>query len=344
MKAIVKISRKYGGIKIKEIPEPDICDDKDVIVEVKSAAICGSDIHAYEYQSTYEFIKIPVVMGHEFSGIVRKIGTKVSKFKLGDRVMGESVKYCGSCNNCRNGKTNICHYLKLRGLHIDGCMSQFKKMHEKYLHQLPENLSFSEGAAAQACTVSTHALIYKTRLLPGDNVVVFGPGIVGQSAAQLAKMRGASKVFLIGTNVDEGLRLKMGRQSGFYAVNVEKQDLQKELLKFCKTDKVDVVIESSGSARALHDSIEILKQGGHLTIVGIYSKPIEIDISKMVRSEFMVSMSYSSVWDDYERTLKFLSEGILCIHPFLKEYPYYLAESAFEDALSRRVVKPVLIF
>jgi len=343
MKALVKIRREYGSVEIIDVPRPEICNNEDIIVEVKSAAICGSDIHAYEYLPTYQFIKIPVIMGHEFSGIVKEIGPKVAAFKPGDRVMGESVKYCGYCKNCRTGNTHICYQFQMRGLHVDGCMSELKKIHEKFLHHLPEGLSFNEGAAAQACTVSVHALIDKTPISPGDIVVVFGPGIVGQTAAQLAKVKGAGEVFLVGTNQDEGLRLEMGRSLGFHIINVEKQDLQEELTRICGAEKADVAIECSGAAKALKDCVSLLRRGGHLTIVGIYSKPVELNVAQMVRSELKVNMSYSAKWDDYENTLAFLEKNILHIKSLLKEYPFDLAESAFEDALARRVVKPVLI-
>jgi len=340
---LVKTRREYGSIEITDVPMPETCHDEDVIVEVKSAAICGSDLHVYEYLPTYQFIKVPVIIGHEFSGIVKEVGPKVTAFKLGDRVMGESVKYCGYCKNCRTGNTHICYQFQMRGLHVDGCMSEFKKIGEKFLHHLPEGLSFNKGAAAQACTVSTHALVDRTPISPGDIVVVFGPGIVGQIAAQLAKVKGAGEVFLVGTNQDEGLRLEMGRSMGFHIINVEKQNLQEELTRICGAEKVDVAIECSGAAKALKDCVSLLRRGGHLTIVGMPSQPIELNVALMVRSELTVNMSYSSKWDNYEKTLDYLAKGILYIKPLLKEYPFDLAESAFEDALAKRVVKPVLI-
>lgn len=343
MKAVVKTRREYGAVEILDLPDPEIVQADDVIVEVKSAAICGSDIHAYEYQPTYHFIKVPVIMGHEFSGIVKKVGPGVTCFKPGDRVMGESNQYCGSCENCRTGRTHICYEFLMRGLHIDGCMSEYKRIQEKFLHHLPANLSFSEGAAAQACTVSTHALIDKTPISPGDIVIVFGPGIVGQAAAQLAKVKGAGEVFLIGTDQDEGLRLEMGKMMGFRAINVNKQDLQEELVRVCGTAKADVAVECSGSGQALQDSVSQLRRGGHLTVVGIYSKAVELDVAQMVRSEFTVNMSYSSKWEDYEKTLAYLAQGTMNIKPLLCDYPLLRADSAFQDALAKRVAKPVLV-
>ncbi len=343
MLAIVKTSRQYGGVEVKEAEKPKIKTAEQVLVKVKSAAICGSDIHAYEYPPSYEFIEVPVILGHEFCGIVEEAGVSVKGFKPGDIVMGESNKYCRTCENCRQGKTNICYNSKMTGLHVDGVMAEYVAIDEHLLHHVPNNLSYSEGAVAQAATVSVHGL-EKTTVKPGDTVLVFGPGIVGQAAAQLVRLKGASKVFIIGTAADEGLRLPMARALGFATIVIDKESIPAALQKCGLPDKVDTVVECTGVAAAFLEGINHLKKGGQLTILGIYNKPFEIPMTQLVRNEIVLNTSYTSSWYDYEKTLQLLSLGDLKLKELCKEYPIEEGVQAFEDAVAKKVTKPVIVF
>lgn len=342
MKAVVKHKREYGFVEVMDVPEPKILNDDDVLVEVKSAAICGSDLHAYEYPTSYEFIQVPVILGHEFSGIVKDVGNKVTLFKPGDIVMGESNKYCGVCSNCRVGKTNICYNSLMTGLHIDGTMAEYVCTSEKYLHRVPKGLSFSEAAASQACTISVSGVIDKTNVVPGDIAVVFGPGIVGQTAAQLLKLMGAGLVFLVGTDQDEVLRLPIARDMGFHTININKQNLVDEIKKISGVEKVDTVVECSGAISAFNNGIELLKKGGQLTVLGIYNQPFSVPVTSLVRNEIIINTSYTSKPSHYEKTLELLSKGMIDIKPLCKEYDFKDADLAFKDGLDKSVAKPIL--
>lgn len=343
MKAVVKYKREYGCVKVMDVPEPKIINDDDVLVEVKSAAICGSDLHAYEYPVSYEFIQVPIILGHEFSGIVKAVGKNVKSFNPGDVVMGESNKYCGVCSNCRVGKTNICYNSLMTGLHIDGTMAEYVCISEKYLHNVPKGLSFSEAAASQACTISVSGVIDKTNVVPGDSAVVFGPGIVGQTAAQLLKLKGAGHVFLVGTDQDETLRLPIARDMGFNTINVNKQNLLEEVLKVTGEEKVDTVVECSGAISAFNNGIELLKKGGQFTVLGIYNQPFNVSVTALVRNEIVINTSYTSKPNHYEKTLELLSRGMINIKPLCKEYAFEDAELAFKEGLDKSVAKPILI-
>ncbi|MGI6574906.1 MAG: alcohol dehydrogenase catalytic domain-containing protein [bacterium] len=342
MRAVVKTKREKGSVQVIDVCEPFIGDDYDVIVAVKAAAICGSDIHAYEYLPSYEFMKVPVILGHEFSGIVIDVGPKVTKFKYGDKVMGESNLYCGVCPNCLTGNTNICYSSKMRGLHIDGCMSQLTRINEKFLHHIPDNISFSEAAAAQACTISLHAML-ETEVFPGDNVVIFGPGIVGHTVAQILKLRGANEVFLVGTNKDEAVRLKAAEDIGLRTININKSNVKDEIKNICKMDTADTVIECSGSATAFNEGIHLLKRGGQLVIVGIYADLVTVPLTYLVRNQIRIRTSYTSTWYDYEKTLELLGKQVINIKQLCTEYLLDDVESAFNDAIEKKVIKPVLI-
>ncbi len=342
MKAVVKKKREYGYVEVTEVPEPKIENSNDVLIEVKSAAICGSDLHAYEYLPSYEFMKIPIILGHEFSGIVKQVGKNVKNFKPGDYVMGESNKYCGECENCRIGKTNICYNSQMRGIVTDGVMAEMVKIDEKFLHKIPEGLSFNDAAAAQPCSISIHAVIDNCIITPGDNVVVFGPGIIGQVAAQLARAQGADKIIIVGTNEDEKIRLPIARKDGFLTVNIQKDDILEKIKKITGSPWVDVVLECSGAPKALQTATRIIKKGGFLTIISIYGKNVDLPVTNLVRNEINLRTSYTSTWKNYEQALNFLSCGIINVGPLCKTYKFDDALNAFKDALNKDVLKPIL--
>lgn len=341
MKAVVKLERTPNSAEILSWPDPVISSPTEVIVAVECAAVCGSDLHAYEYLPTYHWMNVPVVLGHEFSGKVVEAGSAAC-VRVGDRVMGESNLTCGHCHNCRQGKTHICLNNRMRGLHIDGVMSEYVLIEDRYLHLVPESVSSAEAAAAQACTVSTHALCDRSKLKPCDIVVVMGPGIVGLAAAQLARLKGAAKVIVSGRDSDAHSRLKLARQLGFETINVDKEDLRDGYKKIVGNRLADVIVECSGSPRAIMSSLAILQKGGELLFVGIPPK-MEFPFSDAVRNEWNLVMSYTSSWKNYEDTLSLIAEKKLVIQSLLKMYDFDYAEQAFLDALSQKVAKPVLI-
>lgn len=344
MKAIVKTRREYGMVEIRDRERPAKPNGDEVLVDIRCCAICGSDLHSYEYVPTSSYIPIPLVMGHEFSGVVRDVGEKVKDLRPGDRVMGESNLYCGYCENCRTGKTHVCTNVQFLGLHVDGAMTEQIVMREQYLHRFPEHVPFEDAASAQPCAVSAHGVFDNCKIFPGDDVVVFGPGIIGYSAAQFAKMRGAKNVFIAGVAQDEPHRLTHADQMGLIPVNLEDKTLESVVLKVTGKKTADVVLECSGASAALNLGIGILKKRGYLTLLGIFSKPVETFLTDLIRKEIQIRTSYSAVWSDYERTIRLLSEGLLKLNPLCKMYEYTDFLMAFQEALDKKVMKPVLRF
>lgn len=341
MKALVKMARVYGEVKLLEIAKPDVVPGY-VLIRIKATAICGSDLHAYEYPKGYEWIKVPVTLGHEYSGIVEAVGEGVSQFKVGDRVMGESNQYCGQCSNCHKGQTHICLNNKMTGLHIDGGMAEYISVPERIVHRLPDNVSFEEAAVGQPCAVSFHGVFDNSKIRPADVVAVFGPGIVGLMAAQGAKIMGARQVIVIGTNVDEAVRLPIAKQMGFSVINVEARNLKEELLAITGSQTVDVVVECSGAAPAIPQALDIVRKGGAITFIGLYSKPVEIFLTPLIRNEIQICTSYTCTWENYEQALQLIGSGQVDLKPLMAIYPFEEGLKAFEDALSKIVLKPVL--
>lgn len=342
MKAFVKTERKFGAVEFLDVPKPEPKGDQ-VLIKVCAAAICGSDLHAYEYPPGYEFMDIPVILGHEYGGIVESIGEAVTLFKPGQRVMGESNQYCSKCPNCHEGRTNICTSSKMTGLHINGAMAEYILVPEKIVHLIPDGVSFAEAALAQPCAVSFHAIFDRSEIRPGDVVAVFGPGIVGLMAAKGAQFVGASKVFVIGTDADEEVRLPIAREMGLIPINSQRQDVSAEIEKATGRKHVDVAVECSGAAAAMQSTMSLVRKGGSITVLGIYSKANEVFFTQFVRNEIRFNTAYTCVWKNYEQALQLVASGQLDLKPLIASYPFEQGIQAIEDGLAKKVIKPVLL-
>lgn len=345
MKAILKTQKAPGCVSLEEIERSYISNEREVMVEIHSAAICGSDLHAYEYISSYQsFMHVPVVLGHECSGIVVEVGSAVTEFKVGDRVMGESNVYCGKCKNCRTGNTHVCEHNLMRGLTTDGVMREYVPFLENNLHHVPSNLSFSEAAAAQAATVSVHGVFRRFSIQPDSTVVVTGVGIIGLAAAQLAKLCGASDIIVAGTDADMTTRLPIAEKMGFCVMNCQRESIADFLKNRAPGGKADYVLECSGAAGAISAAPSYIRKGGEVLMLGLPGKDVPFPFADIIRSEINLRTTYTSTWQDYEDTLRLLSTGSLSIAPMIKEYSLNQVSEAFEAGVSKEVLKPVFIF
>ncbi|SBV99330.1 Chlorophyll synthesis pathway, bchC [uncultured delta proteobacterium] len=343
MKAVVKQVPEHGAVHVVSVSQPSPPAGDEVLVRIHSAALCGSDLHAFEYIPSYHsFLKIPVVLGHEGSGTVAAVGPEVTAFAPGDRVMSEAHLYCGTCPICRRGNTTLCENKLVLGITTDGVMREYALIREKYLHAVPDGLSFAEAAAAQAVSVSVHGVLGRVTIKPGDVALVSGPGIIGLAAAQLARQCGAA-VTITGTDADEAIRMPVARAMDFDAVNCERENV----IDYCMARygrKADIVLECSGSSSALVSAVDAVRQGGTILLLGVPQRDVTFPLARMIRAEVNLISSYGSSWEDYEKTLALLANGSLSIMPLLAPYPVKDAEKAFHDGIEKTVVKPVLQF
>lgn len=343
MKAVVKQAREYGAVGVVDMDPPAAARGDEVLVRIHSAALCGSDIHAYEYIESYRsFMQVPVILGHEGCGVVVEVGENVIGFARGDRVMGESNIYCGVCPNCHRGMTHICDHNLMRGLTSPGVMCDYVVWSEKNLHHVPDSLSFAEGAASQAVTISVHGVLGRIAIRPGDRVLVSGVGIIGLGAAQLARACGAH-VVMTGTDDDEESRIPMAKSMGFEAFNCQKEDVVEGFVGR-QGRKADFVIECSGAAPAFLSGLAATRKGGTLLLLGLPNKEVNFPFANAIRGEINIITSYTSGWEDYEKSLALIASGVLNIKPLLSYYPLDRTVQAFEDAVSKTAVKPVLQF
>ena len=197
MQAVVKYDRKDDAVEVRELPEPRLTPDR-ALIEIKAVGVCGSDIHTWREHQSWQ-IKLPVVLGHEFCGVVAQVGERVTGFQVGERVACETAaEICGECVYCRSGNYNLCPKRRGFGALIDGAMARYIVVRPQILHRLPADLSFEYAALAEPLCVAYNALVEKTLIKPGEIVVIQGAGAMGIMALYIAKLRGAGTLVMLG--------------------------------------------------------------------------------------------------------------------------------------------------
>ena len=326
----MKAARVYkpGEIVIEDVPIPEI-GEKDVLIKVQRAGICGTDVGVVQGKVSAQ---LPVTLGHEFCGTIAKAGSdSLTNFKEGDPVVSGGGWGCGECDLCAQGKGLYCRDRVSLGRNADGCMAEFVKVDYRIVHPLPESISFDEGQNMVNIACSVRAF-KKVPALQGKSVAVFGPGNAGLIMLQLFKMAGASKTAMVGTR---DYRLEMAKKFGAnLVVNVKKEDPVKSILDWCP-EGVDLAVEATGKANVLEDCIEVIKPGGSIVVFGIFSDKIkDFDPSFLYYKEAVVYGSKGAA-GAFEEAIQLLEEKKLQILPMIT-HRFPLAETAaafkvFED-------------
>ena len=219
LKAIMK-TKPAPGVEVKDIPRPSPAPD-EVLIKIRSAAICGSDLGIYHYTPAYGKMKLPVVMGHEFAGEIVETGSMVEGYNVGDRVLSESVKACGVCEFCKTGMSNLCDESTLFGIHTDGGFAEYVTVPYKLLHRIPDNMSFDQAALVEPLSNTVHFVNDITPFEAGNYLVVQGCGPIGLFSAQLFKLGGA-RVLVTGLGVDK-LRFEIAAKLGLETLKIEEE-------------------------------------------------------------------------------------------------------------------------
>jgi L-iditol 2-dehydrogenase len=332
VRAVLK-RKPEPGVEFAEIDMPSIQSD-EVLVEVRAAAICGSDLGIYDYTPAYSAMRLPVVLGHEFAGRVAEAGSRAEGYAVGDRVVSESVKACGVCPYCRSGRENLCDSSALFGIHADGGFAEYVAVPARLLHGLPDELSFEEGALIEPLSNALHFVREITPVRLGDLVVVQGCGPIGLLSAQLLRLAGA-EVLVTGIGVDT-VRFGIAARLGFETVNVEEEDLVERVMGATAGRGADVAFVATGAPAAVSQATQIVRKGGRVTIVGIFGRPVEVPVTLVVRRELTLSGAYDARPVDFEDAIGMARRGAVDLGSLITHrFPLERATEAFEAAKSR---------
>ncbi|WP_320129129.1 alcohol dehydrogenase catalytic domain-containing protein [uncultured Sphaerochaeta sp.] len=310
MKAIVKTEKGVGNISLEERTVPEI-GRGEVLIRIKAAAVCGTDLHIVHDQFPYW---PPVILGHEFAGIIESVGSEVTDWKPGDRVVGEPhTLSCGNCFYCRTGHIQNCESKRSPGWGIDGCFTEFMRYPEpKLLHRLPPEISFESGSLVEPIANVVTDIVERGLLSAGDSVAIIGPGPIGLMAGIVARVSGASRVILIGTKMDEPMRIPVARKLGvfdeiFIADEYDCVPLIKELTSGLG---VDMVVEASGSQGGIAMGVSVLRKYGRFIGIGLPGRdvvefPYKMAMLKVLQVICNMSTSYTS----WERSISILKQN-----------------------------------
>ena len=310
MKALVKWGQGKDNMGIKEVPELKPGPGW-IKVEVAACGICGSDIHIWRDEKEH---KEPVVIGHEYSGVVVDKGPECSdRIKIGDRVCGDLETLQGRI-----------------GTHVDGAMASYLVIPEILAHKLPDSMTFEEGAMIEMVTCMSHSAMDRTRIHPADFVVITGPGPIGLVMLQMVKLFSPRAVMVTGLKDDEG-RLAKAKELGADYTFYSEDDPVKEVMKLTNGKGADVCIDCSGGEAAITQCTQMVKTGGWITIIGLWGHDIKVNIDKIPYNNLTVrggwgwggmesgdqAIRMPAGFHSWERALEIMGMGVVKLEPII---------------------------
>lgn len=306
-----------GVIEYSEIPQPEIRDD-EVLAQIAYAGFCATDIELL----TGEMIhikngntKYPIIPGHEWSGTVVAVGKNVRDFKVGDRVTSDVSLGCGECENCRQGHYNLCPNREVVGSYRNrqGVFAQYVAIPQRHLYHIPEGLSLEEAALAEPAATAMYA-VTKAQIPAGAQVLVIGDGPIGQLAAQLANIAGASRVIMAGS-WDE--KLAIARECGIHeTINYHHEDVVQRARELTENGP-EIVIETSGSNAALNMAVQALKPTGRIVAVSWYNGAnVDVAMNTLIVKDAELIGSLASP-NSFAPVLRYMVEGKLKVKPLI---------------------------
>ncbi len=327
----MKAIRIHGSkhVRYEDAPMPQVGPD-DVLIKVKAAGLCGTDLELYDgtmFYLTSGMAQLPLIPGHEWSGEVVELGSNVSEFSIGDRVTGECSVGCRSCSYCIRGWYNQCQFRTETGiLNRDGGCAEYISFPKHFLHKC-NKMEFAESAFIEPTGVA----LYATKLIsvcPEDYVAVMGPGPIGLFAVQTAKAYGARKVILVGTR-DE--RLAVGRVLGAdVTVNVSTENLLGKVREATDGHMIDAVIEAVGKSAVWDDIASIIAPRARVAMTGLFAgAKCSVDFDPLVVSNITVFgvLGSPGVWDE---AIDLHERGAVTAQPLIT---HHLALSEFVEGV-----------
>jgi len=287
------VLQEYNRFEYRDVPDPQI-GPEDVLIRVKACGICGSDVHGMD-GSTGRRIP-PVIMGHEAAGVIAETGANVTGWQKGDRVTFDSTIYCGKCYFCRRGWINLCDNRRVLGVSCDeyrqdGAFAEYVVVPQHILYRLPEGLSFERAAMVEALSIALHAL-GRTPISLNDAAVVVGAGTIGLLVIQALRAAGCGHI--IAVDLDQSrldLACKLGADEALKADSV---DVVAQVRKRTSNRGADIAFEVVGIPATLRLSIQCLRKGGSLTLIGNLSPTAELLWQSVVARELTLNGSCAS--------------------------------------------------
>lgn len=342
MLAVVKYGLEDGQVELREVPVPEI-GETDVLVEVKAAGVCGSDIEFWRHSITFP-VNVPVTQGHEFAGVIVGRGNRVRGWHEGDEVVCETAAYiCGRCRQCRTGNYNLCPERLGFGYGTDGAFARYARVPERVLHRKPTEISWNGAALAEPACVAYNALLVQSAPRPGEPLVILGPGPIGLFCLQVANAIGSSPIVITGTSVDRERLSLAGKLGATVAINAEEDDPVAVIEEVTSGEGAPLVIDAAGNSATIRQSLEMVARNGQVTKIGWGPQPVGFSLDPIVAKAVRYQGSFSHTWPTWEAVLEMSRTGRLQPEA-LVTHALTISEwlTAYELVESREAVKVIL--
>ncbi len=338
MKALVK-SKPEKGIWLTDVPEPKM-GHNDVLVKIKKTAICGTDIHIYNWDTwAQQNVPVPLVTGHEFIGEVVDIGQHVEGFKLHDRVSGEGHIACGFCRNCRAGRRHVCRKNDSVGVTRTGCFAEYMVIPAVNAYPIPDNVNDSIASILDPFGNATHTALSFD--LVGEDVLITGAGPVGIMAVAVARFAGARHIVI--TDINE-YRLALAKKMGAtMSLNVQKTTLKDAMQSLGMREGFDVGLEMSGNPTAFNEMLTHMNHAAKVAILGFLPKDTQIDWNQIIMKGLMVKGIYGrEMFETWYKMISMLQSGLDISPVVTHEFHIDDYQQAFETMLSGQSGKVIM--
>lgn len=290
---------ELNKVVIKEFEVPDF-DPSSVLIKVKAAGICGSDLHAFH--GSHPFRKPPMILGHEATGEVIKVGAKVKQLKVGDRIAVEPIQSCGKCSYCLGGNYNLCPEKVMAGVRgWLGTFAEYFVLPEQRAHKLPPELDYDLGVLAEPLAVGAHA-VRLAKIKQDSTCVVLGTGAVGLLAGVAAQEGGAGRVYCTDLN---RFRLQTAKALGLYPIQADEVSVE-ETIKAFAPDGADVLLLAFTAPRAVDQALKLVKRGGTIIVIALFTEPVTIDLNTLQANEIALKGSNIYTREDFQNAIRIL--------------------------------------
>ncbi|KYG27714.1 NAD(P)-dependent alcohol dehydrogenase [Alkalihalobacillus trypoxylicola] len=320
-------------VKQIDIPKPG---NDEALVKVYCIGICGSDVHYYEHGKIGRYVvEKPLILGHELAGEVVEVGEHVKDVQVGDRVAVEPGIPCGKCEYCKGGRYNLCPDVSFMATPpVDGAWAEYVSVRSDFLHKLPDDVSYEEGALIEPLSVGFHAM-KRGRVQPGDSIFITGLGPIGLLTIEAAKLFGITEIYASDVLASRReLALDMGAKA---VIDPIAENTEHQLDFLTDGNGIDVLIETSGNARVMSDSVKFVKRGGRIVYVGMpIEDKIPMDMLSLIDSEIDIMGLFRYV-NTYPAVIKSLGQQGVSIEKVITDkYPLSEIKTAIEVARTEK--------
>ncbi|MDX1577597.1 MAG: L-threonine 3-dehydrogenase [Gemmatimonadota bacterium] len=342
MRAIVK-AEAGPGLSIRDMPEPEIRSD-EVLVRVRRAGICGTDLHIYHWDAwSRSRIEPPLILGHEFMGEVVETGSLVEKVTVGDRVSAEGHFVCGHCELCRTGQSHVCRETRIIGVDRDGAFAEFAAIPATNIVPIPKSISDDHAALFDPLGNAFHTVLHTE--VAGRVVAIVGCGPIGLFATGIAHAAGAAMVIAIEPHEDR--RRLAGRMGADELLDPDGDDVAAAVSDLTRGYGADVVCEMSGHPEGIRTAFRACRNGGHVRLLGLPRGAVEIDLARDVifKGLHVYGVVGRRMYETWIEMRNFLAAGLLDIEPVITHrLPFDRFEEGIEAMDAGEAAKVVLAF